>query len=80
MAPPRKASLQTAVSTAASKGKKVATGGTTPMDPHPTDPNIVLERVGEEHLSPSTIPERVANEHKFRLPTEGQLLQMLACL
>jgi len=67
----KKAFLQTATSSATSKGKKIATGGTVSADHHSRNSNIVLQPVQEEHSSLAGTSERAANEHQSRLPAEG---------
>ena len=77
MAPAKKATLQTAALTAASKGK-IIHEGTSNVELHPQNPDVLQQL--EERLSPATPPERTTNEPESRLPVRGQLLQLLAGL
>ena len=70
MASTKKATSQTVESTAASKDNKTVNGGTSNVELHP-NPDVVLQPVMEEHSSPTTTPEEVANENESRLPAEG---------
>ena len=80
MTPQKKASSQTAASSAFSKGKKVVNGGTSSTDHPPQSPNIVLQSVEKEQSSPTITPERATNEHESQLSIAGQPLQVLARL
>ena len=74
MAPQKKTFSQIAAISAASKGKKIAIGGTGNTDHLSQNHNIVLQSVEEENSSLAITTGRATDEHKSRLSAEGQLL------
>ena len=62
------------------KKKSTAAGSVESIDAHLPYLDVHIKNIGEEHSFSTTVPEAETNGHEIWLPTEGQLLQMLASL